>query len=225
MMNLTDFRKNAALHSGGTSRLEIKHLVISILESYNKGLSLIDFGAGKGELLSMLYETGRFSSLSGVDLYERPSNLDNSISWHQQDLNNPVTILDSYDVVICSEVIEHLENPRQTFRSLNQLTKPGGSVILTMPNSESLRSYLRLIISGHFAGFCEASYPAHITALLTKDLERMCMEAGFSPPIFCYTNSGRIPSLTSYRWQDLSFGVLKGRLFSDNLCMQAFKNS
>ena len=223
MMNLDEFRRNASLHSGGTSRLEIKHLILSILKTYNKGLSLLDFGAGKGGLLSMLYELGWFSSLTGLDLYERPTMLDNSIGWHQQDLNDPVIGLASYDVVICSEVIEHLENPRQTFRSLNQLTKSGGTVILSMPNNESLRSYLRLIVAGHYAGFSEASYPAHITALLRKDLERMCGESNFSPPSFCYTNSGLIPYLTSYRWQDISFGVLKGRLFSDNICMMVAK--
>src|SRR5262249_1188938 len=144
--------------------------------------SLIDFGAGKGELLRSLAETGSFQTLAGIDLFERPPDLPATISWHRQDLNEAVTVGSRFDVAVCSETIEHLENPRQSFRSLYGLLRPGGTLVLTMPNQESIRSLCGLLFGGHFTLFLGACYPAHITALLRMDLVRMCSETGLSAP-------------------------------------------
>jgi SAM-dependent methyltransferase len=114
------------------------------------------------------------------------------------------------------EVIAHLENPRYLFREFSRLLRPDGTLLLTMPNQESIRSFISLISSGHFSSFRDNAYPSFITALLRLDLDRICSETGFAPPQFHYTNSGVIPKL-HLSWQSLSMGLLEGRLFSDNL--------
>jgi len=211
--------------SGGISSKEIKDLVFQLLQSEKATGKLLDFGAGKGEILTQLHTTGNFDLLAGIDLFKRPPGLSKEILWYEHDLNDPITLNDRYDVVVCSEVIEHLENPRQTFRLLKGLLKTGGLLILTMPNQESLRSYLALLYGGHFAQFLGSSYPAHITALLRLDLTRLCRESGFSTPKFYYTCSGGIPKLPKISWQSISFGLLKGRLFSDNIAMTTYTRS
>ena len=183
--------------------------------------ALLDFGAGRGELLQRLHQLGGFDELAGVDLFERPASLPSSVAWHQQDLNEPVSIGREFDVVVCSETIEHLENPRHVFRTLARLVRPEGLLVLTMPNQESIRSYAGLIVSGHFTQFLGSCYPAHITALHRLDLQRLCDETGFEPPAFRYTNAGGIPRRPSVSWQAVSFGLLRGRLFSDNVAMVA----
>jgi hypothetical protein len=70
---------------------------------------------------------------------------------------------------------------------------------------------------GHFVDFGDSSYPAHITALMRKDITRILIEAGFNPPQFSFTNVGKIPRLPKYRWQHLPFVSLGGLRFSDNL--------
>jgi hypothetical protein len=70
-----------------------------------------------------------------------------------------------------------------------------------------------------------ASYPAHITAILEKDFERICEETGFSKPAFSYSNHGRIPKMTSVLWQQISGGFLRGRFFSDGLALLTHKES
>ena len=97
--------------------------------------------------------------------------------------------------------------------------RPGGLLVLTMPNQESIRSYAGLIFAGHFTHFLGGCYPAHITALLRLDLTRLCAESGFTPPAFQFTDDGAIPKLARVHWQQVSFGLLRGRLFSDNVCM------
>ncbi len=147
------------------------------------------------------------------------------VEWFEGDLNNQIDWRPGYfDAVICSEVIEHLENPRLTFRTINRLLKTGGRLLLTMPNQENIRSYLNLMFRGHFAAFRGAEYPAHITALLRLDLSRICAETGFSEPSFFYVDYGWMP-ITRTTWQRFSFNLLKGRLVSDTVGMVVSKQS
>ena len=141
-----------------------------------------------------------------------------TIPWYRLDLNDADGIpAASFDVVIAAEVIEHLENPRKVAREWFQILKPGGTLILSTPNNESLRSLMALLVRGHYVAFLDSCYPAHITALLRKDLVRILSEAGFSHVRFHFTNHGGLPKLPSASWQQISFGLLKGCRFSDNI--------
>jgi len=199
--------------AGGTSAPHIKSLILPLIRSG----SVLDFGAGQGELLSMLPA----GDLTGVDFLPRPP-LPNHVQWHSRDLNQPINLGRTYDTIVCSEVIEHLENPRQTFRSIASMLRPGGMLILTMPNQESIRSYLSLLTRGHFIQFVATCYPAHITALLRQDLLRLCAETGFESPKITFTNVGGIPKLPHITWQQVSLRLLRGRLFSDNVILTSF---
>ncbi len=42
---------------------------------------------------------------------------------------------ESFDLIWCSEVIEHLHDPRHVMSELRRVTKEGGTLILTTPNS------------------------------------------------------------------------------------------
>jgi hypothetical protein len=92
-------------------------------------------------------------------------------------------------------------------------------VIKDSAEPKNIRSLLSLRLFGHVVAFLETSYPAHITALLKKDLERICLETGFSRPDAYYVPFGRVPKLPQISWQRVTFGILKGRLFSDNLAI------
>ena len=83
-------------------------------------------------------------------------------------------------------------------------------------------AFTALLSGGHFSAFRGIAYPALITALVRLDLERICEETGFTSPQFSYTNYGLMPKL-HLSWQSLSLGLLKGRLFSDNLAFVARK--
>lgn len=38
-----------------------------------------------------------------------------------------------FDVVVCCEVMEHLDDPERTLREIGRVTRPGGLIVLTMP--------------------------------------------------------------------------------------------
>ncbi len=185
------------------------------------GDSILDFGAGSGSLLRKLASEG-FLCLHGMDLLPSPSL--SGVEWHRSDLNeSPRKVGDQFhDWVTCVEVIEHLENPRQVLRRIHSLLKPNGTVILTTPNVESLRSLISFCLRGHFVDFLASSYPAHITPVVLMDLKRILAELNFSVLHTEYSNRGAVPSLTHFGWQALGLG---GKRFSDHLLIVARKNS
>ncbi len=218
---LEQWRIKAAEKSGGTSSPEVKEFVLKLISSLKDVEKVLDFGAGRGELLEILLKTHPEWELTGTDILPRPEFLSRDVAWHQQDLNIPWVPEKLFDLAICSEVIEHLENPRQLMRDLATLVRPGGWLILTMPNQESYRSLLSLWLRGNHVSFIGDCYPAHITALLAEDLKRISAETGFENPQIHFSGSGVLPKLTSISWQQVSFGLFRSKRFSDGVGMLA----
>lgn len=222
MLTLEEQRLHAAEASGGISSEVIYDRILNIIRDYDLGGRALDYGAGIGNFTSKLLASGRFELIDGADILPKPQNLPDAIAWHRLDLNNADAIpAASFDMVIAAEVIEHLENPRKVAREWFQILKPGGTLILSTPNNESIRSLMALMVRGHYVAFLDSCYPAHITALLRKDLVRILTEAGFSDVRFHFTNHGGLPKLPAVSWQQISLGLLKGCRFSDNLIATA----
>jgi 2-polyprenyl-3-methyl-5-hydroxy-6-metoxy-1,4-benzoquinol methylase len=221
---LAESRIHAAEASGGASSDVIYSTVTQILHDLKLGGDLLDFGAGKGLFTGELARLGRLRSVTGVDIMWRPDDLPEGIgNWIVGDLNAPLNVPeDSFDVIVAIEVIEHLENPRATAREWFRLLRDGGTIICSTPNNESWRSLLALVFRGHYALFGPMNYPAHITALLRTDINRVMAEAGFEAPAYYYTNHGRLPKM-SLHWQTISAAIFRGVRYSDNLVAVARK--
>lgn len=223
--SLAEQRKHASSLTQGISSDCIYNAVVSELRERNAGGTCLDYGAGAGALLKLLHSLGIFDTLYGADLMARPKDLDDSIKWVQQDLNDELSDTPAeFDVLTSSEVIEHLENPRAVFRDFYSKLKPGGLLIVTTPNQQSLRSLVSLVTKGHFDQFRDRDYPRHITALLNMDMERCAKEAGFIDGKFTYTNEGLIPlPKLAVTWQKIFTSVVRGRRFSDNMIYSCVK--
>ncbi|MGB7441352.1 MAG: methyltransferase domain-containing protein [Coleofasciculaceae cyanobacterium] len=217
-------RQLASEASKGTSSDPIYRTFEQSLIQLNLKGDLLDFGAGTGNLSCRLQRLRRFNSITAIDIMERPIAMDRSIKWLSWDLNETTAISDQvFDVIVSAEVIEHLENPRAIAREWFRLLRPGGTLIFSTPNNESWRSLFALVLQGHFVAFGDNCYPAHITAIVRKDIARILNEAGFSGVQFTFTNFGRIPKLTKLHWQAISAGLLGGLRYSDNLLAIAHK--
>lgn len=105
-------------------------------------------------------------------------------------LNNDVLpySAESFDLVTCTEVVEHLENYRSLVREIFRVTKQGGSAIFTTPNILSLQSRVRFLGFGFWnlfgplpVGRAESySTVGHITPVSYFYLAHALTEAGFS---------------------------------------------
>jgi glycosyltransferase involved in cell wall biosynthesis/2-polyprenyl-3-methyl-5-hydroxy-6-metoxy-1,4-benzoquinol methylase len=216
-LSVEQSRIRASEASGGTSGEAIYRAVLGVIEDLDLKGSVLDFGAGTGSFARRLQQSGRFGCVAAADLMARPENAD-GIHWMQADLNESLPASpNSFDSIVAAEVIEHLENPRSMARELYRVLKPDGVAIISTPNNESWRSLLSLLLRGHYVEFCNGSYPAHITALLRTDLDRIFREAGFRGIEFRFTNHGALPGRPTTSWQRASAGGLKGLRFSDNV--------
>jgi 2-polyprenyl-3-methyl-5-hydroxy-6-metoxy-1,4-benzoquinol methylase len=221
---LSSFRLTAAKASGGTASDPIYKTVQETLSNQSARGRLLDLGAGRGNLTRRLKASDQFASLTGVDIVERPTDLPSDIAWVKADLNEPLPVsAGTYDTVVCSEVIEHVENPRALVREIYRLLAPDGLVVLSTPNCENIRSFISLAVRGHHWAFGPSSYPAHLTALTRLDLERCFIEAGLIPLSWTYTNKGGIPGRPVLTWQQVSFCLLRGLRFSDNVVIAGRK--
>lgn len=218
------WRQHSAQASGGTSGDYIYNMFELALREHGAVGKVLDYGAGIGGLSRRLFGMRMFESVTSVDIMPAPDGLELVGDWHSQDLNEPTAFSNgSFDVIVSAEVIEHLENPRAVVREWFRLLKSGGLLLFSTPNNESLRSILALVCRGHYAAFGDASYPAHITPLLRKDIERILQEAGFQAPRFFFSDCGTIPRLRQITWQRVSWGGLAGLRFSDNVLSVARK--
>jgi 2-polyprenyl-3-methyl-5-hydroxy-6-metoxy-1,4-benzoquinol methylase len=224
LQTLEEQRLHAAEASGGASSDVIYDRIVEIIQESDLRGRVLDYGAGIGNLTRRLWGLRRFEQITGADILPRPQDLPSAILWYSLDLNHGEVVPPaSFDVVIAAEVIEHLENPREVAREWYRILKPGGMLVLSTPNNESIRSLVALLIRGHYVAFDDGCYPAHITALLRKDLMRILSETGFSDVRFQFTNVGGVPKMPAVSWQRASFGLLKGCRFSDNVIATAVR--
>ena len=100
--------------------------------------TLLDVGCGNGELLRLIDARWPGRRLSGVDLsqsvVEQNRQALPSMEFFRADLTKPDDALPAgFDVVVCTEVIEHLDDSALAVKRLAEAVKPGGHVIITCP--------------------------------------------------------------------------------------------
>ncbi len=93
--------------------------------------SVLDIGCGQSPY-KHLFEDGRFR-YHGVDINDSGNfgylNLDVT---HFDGENIPFGD-ESFDVILCTEVIEHVANPSRLISEMGRVLKPGGTAVITAP--------------------------------------------------------------------------------------------
>lgn len=110
------------------------------IKTITENKKVLDVGCGDGVYLKEFRE----DSL-GVDI--SPNNLNYSFERKRRvqeiNLNEPQAINEKFDVVYCSGVIEHVENPIRLLRFMhNQLIDEGGQLIISFPNEDSIIHFI-----------------------------------------------------------------------------------
>jgi SAM-dependent methyltransferase len=102
--------------------------------------SVLDCGCGDGSLLRVVAQRIPCGKLHGIDIADNVPihRAGLPIQFRAEDLGRPVPeeMHGLYDLVLCSEVIEHVENDATVLRNLANLTAPGGTVVLTTQTGE-----------------------------------------------------------------------------------------
>lgn len=126
----------------------------------DKNAKILDFGVGSGAFLKSIYDRG-YHDLSGCDI-------DNYLAPEVKPLVEDFKTFDAsfakfpwadkfFDVVTAWEVFEHLENPHQALREVDRVLKPGGLLVMSLPNIFHIVSRLIFLKRGLFPRWNETN--------------------------------------------------------------------
>jgi 2-polyprenyl-6-hydroxyphenyl methylase/3-demethylubiquinone-9 3-methyltransferase len=113
------------------------------------GLSVLDLGCGGGILSEAMAKLG--ANVTGIDPAERSINV---AKIHAEKFNSNVNYLaksmyESYDVVTCMEMLEHVTSPEKEIEACSSLLKSGGTLIVSTIN-RNLKSFLFAIVGAEY---------------------------------------------------------------------------
>jgi len=218
--SLEKFRKNASEASHGQSSQKILQEILTLTQSLQlqKNPRILDIGCGTGSLIKTLKEKIIDGEFHGCDYTNFTKNTE--FNFFQQDCNlDFAESIGQFDLIISSEVIEHLENARHFLREICKRLNPNSHVILSTPNIESFTSIISFILRGYHSAFAPVCYPAHINSYNAFELTNICCEAGLKIEQIFYIKNGRIPG-SKIPWHTL-LPFLSGKRFSDNFIIVA----
>lgn len=123
----------------------------------------LDAGCGDGRVAQIMGESFGVS-FYGVDISEKGVELAKKAGVKAEiaDLSKKIPFEDNYfDLVISTEVLEHIVNPDIFLREIYRVLKPGGKLLLTTPNLSSWINRI-LFVLGIYPIFLEASTEAKV---------------------------------------------------------------
>ena len=113
----------------------------------------LDVGSGNGELIDRVLRA--FPVKARACDYRGDLLAVEGVTVEVANLNtDPLPYPDaSFDLVTCTEVIEHLEHYRAALREMARVLRPGGVLVVSTPNVLNVRSRLRYLLFGFFNMF------------------------------------------------------------------------
>ena len=152
-----DFSNRSKIQDVG--RWYVNRFVENVATSLPTGSSILDAGAGE----SIYKKFFSHCNYKAIDLAVGESrwnyaNLDYVGFLHEMPIENEM-----FDAVLCTQVLEHLEWPRESVKEMHRVIKPGGKLYMTVPMAQN-----------------EHQVPYDFFRYTSYGLESICKHAGFN---------------------------------------------
>lgn len=146
------------------------------------GQRVLELGTGPGTVTRILHSKG--CQVTGVEM--DPETLatcapfcERTVQANLEDPDWAAPLAgEKFDAVICADVLEHLRNPRPLLQQLHSFLKPGGSVLMSLPNASHL-TVVASLLGGRFPyqknGLLDHT---HLKFYGREDLEALLRECG-----------------------------------------------
>ena len=149
------------MHVG--ERIRFMHFMRLVKGKIDSAMEILDGGSGNGNYAFYLCKLFPRAKITGIDLSQEK--IDNAsdiadllnlknISFSQKSLTK-VKEKDKYDLVVCIDVLEHIENDFLAIRNMSNSLKPGGNLILHVPKD-------RKLVLRHFRRFKDFRIEDHV---------------------------------------------------------------
>ncbi|MGD2279475.1 MAG: class I SAM-dependent methyltransferase [Candidatus Omnitrophota bacterium] len=188
------------------------------------GKTILDIGCGEGTLLKMLKEKG--NKVFGLD-----ASREGLVACREKGIDSEVIDIstekfafknDTFDIVLCLETLEHLENPYHCILETKRVLKEGGTFIVSIPNSKILHPYIypglfefrnfkHFLLLNHFKIICIKGWGQSVmfsrisrwlkfrNSILARSLERFIYYLSRKRNVLMRNHIGT-PFIYSYSW-------------------------
>ncbi|XP_071403964.1 ubiquinone biosynthesis O-methyltransferase, mitochondrial isoform X3 [Pithys albifrons albifrons] len=206
----------SALHSMNDIRVPfIRDTLLSMSSNYHlgnplSGVKILDVGCGGGLLSEPLGRLG--ASVTGIDPLEdnirtadRHKSFDpvlaKRIQYKSSSLEEIVEeSMETFDVIVASEVVEHVADLETFIRCCSQVLKPEGSIFITTINKTQLSYVLGIVVAEKIMGIVPEGTHEWEKFVPPEELEHLLESNGFSVK----TVNGMLynPLLGSWSWTE-----------------------
>lgn len=160
------------------------------------GTNVMDIGCGSGELLLRLKELS--CNPYGIDIDDTASKFLREvmsllvITW---DIDNGIPFTDDFfDVIIMRHSLEHVYNPVHVLHEIRRALKPGGLLLIGVPNIDSFVSK----ITGIYWG--DLDVPRHLFHFSPHTISILLINTGFSFSIDKIHHEMKLRRISIERW-------------------------
>lgn len=186
MYNELSFRDNFPVEFTLSKKwLQQKSIILKILNA--KPSSILDVGCRTGDFL-MHFD--KKIKREGVEL-SKPfykTGIQRGLKIYNDILEN-IEFHDSYDVVSCYAIIEHLEKPMVFLEKINSIVNVDGVLVIMIPTYQSLKVKFHNIIKTIWHMY---SPPEHLNLYSKKFLDSYMKEKGFVLKKRYYSSGGML---------------------------------
>lgn len=139
--------------------------------------SILDVGCGEGITLHNLAARNLGRKLEGVDFLDTAIQIGRKefpdLALQQGDIYNLSYKRNSFDLVLCNEVMEHLDNPKKALQELKSVSKK--HIIVSVPN-EPYFMMAQLLRGRHLRRL--GNHPEHIQHWTSRGIENFVENNG-----------------------------------------------
>ncbi|HOX96078.1 MAG TPA: class I SAM-dependent methyltransferase [Candidatus Woesebacteria bacterium] len=179
----------------------VTSIISSIVGKHKKTTIFVDVGCGDGVYEKLLPKstTSRMKSIgldfSGQQLKKASVFFQET---HKVDFDSEnIPLPDkTADLILCSEVLEHLFFPEKIIKEMHRVLKPHGLLIITVPNFSSLQTRTAIFFTGSSPMVNYSKNKEHIRFYSVKDINNLLkgkfvikQKRGISSFLFDYWNS------------------------------------
>lgn len=174
------------------------------------GRRLLDIGCWNGYLLEHIRETGLYQDYHGVDIV--PEGIETArakgfqaqvVDLNQQGLPFPD---EHFDGVTMLAVLEHVFDPYAVIREIYRVLRPGGELIIDVPNVASLTNRMRILVGQLPITSRDSGWDGgHLHYFTKRALDQFLEKEGFK--ILARRTTGGHPRIRE-KWISLMAGEL-----------------
>ncbi len=184
------YEAKAPLYGQAYNKVVLKR----VLACLPAGGRVLDVGCGSGVLLQKLGHVAGYRA--GVELSATAAAAAARVA--DEIVNLPVHAelpfpSDSFDVVICADILEHLPEPASALAAVSRFCRPGGAIVVSVPNVANWEARLRLLRGIWRYEPTGIFDTGHLRFLTRETLVEMVVESGLQVES-CV--AARVPRLT-----------------------------